>query len=93
LKPPQHGYVQPQEGLNMSAKIEAEIISRRRAFWVLGLGAAFGLGIPAVVLSASDAEAQTIGMERRQGRRVNRRYRREDRRDYRQDRRAYRRGY
>ena len=45
----------------MREKIEAATISRRRAFWILGLGAAFGLGMPVAVLTAPDAEAQTPG--------------------------------
>ena len=69
-----------------------EAISRRRAFWILGLGAAFGMGMPVAVLTASDAEAQTPGMERRQDRRDDRRDRRDDRRTGRQDRRNDRRG-
>jgi hypothetical protein len=77
----------------MIKEIELEIISRRRAFWLLGVGAAVGILMPAAVLTASDAEAQTLGMNRRQDRRVNRRDRRDDRRDNRQDRRAFRRGY
>ena len=68
----------------MSEKIETEMISRRWAFWILGLGAAFGVGMPAAV-------AQTPGMERRQERREDRRDRREDRRNNRQERREDRR--
>ena len=75
----------------MSEKVGAEIISRRRAFWLLGVGAAFGLAMPAAVLTASEAEAQTPGIERRQERRENRRERREDRRTNRQERREDRR--
>ena len=45
----------------MREKFEAAMISRRRAFWILGLGAAFGLGMPVAVLTAPDAEAQTPG--------------------------------
>src|SRR5260370_2511952 len=82
----------------MREKIEAATISRRRAFWILGLGAAFGMGMPVAVLTAPDAEAQTPGtaqtpgaaqtpgMERRQDRRTGRQDRREDRRTGRQDR-------
>ena len=72
-------------------KIEAEMVSRRRAFWLLGVGAAFGMGMPAAVVTASDAEAQTPGMVRREDRRENRRDRREDRRANRQERREDRR--
>jgi hypothetical protein len=67
----------------MSEKIEA--ISRREAFWMLGT--AIGVAIPAAVLTASNAQAQTPGMPRREDRRDIRQERREDRRDVRQDRR------
>lgn len=77
--------------LSMSKKIETVVISRRRAFWILGAGMALGVGTPAAVLTASDAEAQTTGMERRQDRREDRRDRRQDRRTDRQDRRQERR--
>jgi len=73
----------------MSNNIGAEVVSRRRAFWILGLGAAFGMAAAAV--TASNAEAQTPGMVRRQDRRQNRRDRREDRRANRQERREDRR--
>src|SRR5215813_8657489 len=72
----------------MNDEIEAAMISRRRAFWILAAGAA----LPAALVTASDVEAQTPGMERRQDRRENRRDRREDRREGRQDRRDERRG-
>ena len=75
----------------MSEKIEGGMISRRRAFWMLGVGAAVGMGIPAAVATATNAEAQTPGMERRQDRRENRQDRREDRRANRQERREDRR--
>ena len=75
----------------MNEKIESAMLSRRRALWILGVGAPFGLGMPAAVLTASEAEAQTPGMERRQDRRENRQGRREDRRENRQDRREDRR--
>jgi hypothetical protein len=75
----------------MSEKIEAVMISRRRAFWVLGVGAAVSMGVPAAVVTASNAEAQTPGMIRREDRRQNRQDRREDRRANRQDRREDRR--
>ena len=75
----------------MSEKIEAEMISRRRAFWILGAGAVVGLGLPAAAVTASNAEAQTPGVERRQDRRENRQDRREDRRANRQERREDRR--
>jgi hypothetical protein len=64
------------------------MISRRRAFSLLGLSAL----VPAVILSASEAEAQTAGMERRQERREGRHERREERRTGRHERRETRRG-
>ena len=57
-----------------------ELISRRRVFSLLGLTAALGFAVPAAVLTASDAEAQTTGMERRHARRTGRHERRETRR-------------
>ena len=74
----------------MSEKIEAQMISRRTAFRILGV-ATFGLGMPAVVLTTPDAEAQTPGMERRQDRRTGRHERRQDRRTGRTERRQERR--
>jgi hypothetical protein len=90
----------------MREKIEAATISRRSAFWILGLGATFGLAMPVAVLTARDAEAQTSGTgqapgtaqtgtpgtKRRQDRRTDRHDRRDDRRTGRQDRREDRRG-
>ena len=80
----------------MIEKLKSEVISRRRAFSLLGLAAALALGAPATVLMVSDAEAQTAGMERRQARRTGRRERRETRREARragrETRRAVRRG-
>ena len=73
----------------MSEKITSEAISRRRV--LAALAAAVGLALPATVLTVSDAEAQTIGMERRQDRRAGRHDRRMDRRDARHDRRMDRR--
>jgi hypothetical protein len=70
---------------------EREGVSRRRMFSFLGMAAAIGVGLP--ILTPMDAEAQTIGMERRQDRRMNRVERRYHRRANRYDRRAYRRGY
>ena len=75
----------------MSEKIKPEIISRRGAFRLLGLGAALGFAVPTTVLTMSDAEAQTIGMERRQERRTGRHERREERRMGRVERREDRR--
>ncbi len=43
-------------------------ISRRTALSLMGV-AALGLALPATLLTATDAEAQTVGMDRRQDRR------------------------
>jgi membrane protein involved in colicin uptake len=75
----------------MTDKTDAHIISRRSVIRILGIGAAIGVAMPAVVLTGSEADAQTAGMVRRQSRRANRRDRREDRRDNRQARREDRR--
>jgi hypothetical protein len=65
------------------SEIRSEAISRRKALALLGLGAVLGLA-GSSLLSASDAEAQTVGMERRgvrrQGRRTARQVRRVGRR-------------
>jgi hypothetical protein len=71
------------------SKDKPDAMSRRQALALLGLGAVFGLAGSSLV--SSDAEAQTVGMERRQDRRASRRDRRENRRDARQVRRAGRR--
>jgi hypothetical protein len=75
----------------MSEKIEMELISRRRAFSLLGLGAALGFVVPTAVLTVSDAEAETAGMQRREQRRTGRHERREERRTGRTERREQRR--
>jgi hypothetical protein len=74
----------------MCEKIEAQMTTRRTAFWVLGM-AAFGMAMPTAVLTASDADAQTAGTERRQERRTGRHERRQDRRTGRTERRQERR--
>ena len=66
-------------------------ISRRTALSLMGV-AALGLALPATLLTATDAEAQTVGMDRRQDRRAGRRDRRDARRTGRQERRDVRRG-
>jgi uncharacterized protein YcfJ len=73
----------------MSAIIKSEMISRRKA--LMGLAAAFGLAAAPTVLTVSDAEAQTAGMERRQERRSGRHERRQVRRTARTERRQVRR--
>ena len=75
----------------MTEKIKSELISRRTAFSLLGLTAALGFAVPASVLTVSDAEAQTSGMERRQERRTGRHERRDERRTGRHERRYERR--
>jgi hypothetical protein len=74
----------------MVAIITSEMISRRKALSLMGLAAALGLAVPAV-LTVSDAEAQTAGMVRRQERRTGRHERREARRTGRHERREVRR--
>jgi len=76
---------------DMSAIIKSEMISRRKAISLMGLAAAFGLAAAPTVLTVSDAEAQTAGMERRQERRAGRHARREVRRAGRHERREVRR--
>ena len=63
-------------------KLESEeMVSRRRVFSLVGLAALLGLALPAtVLLTTSEADAQTVGMERRENRRGNRQQRRQDRR-------------
>ena len=60
-------------------KIKSELISRRRAF-SLGLAAALSLAAPATMLTATDADAETAGGERRDERRTDRQERRTERR-------------
>ena len=76
----------------MTEKIKSELISRRAAFSLLGVTAALGFAVPATVLTVSDAEAETAGMERRRERREGRRERRDTRREGRHERRDTRRG-
>ena len=76
----------------MTKKLKSELISRRTAFSLLGVTAAFALAVPATVLTASDADAQTSGMERRHERRTGRHERRDERRTGRHERRDERRG-
>ena len=76
----------------MSEKIKSEMISRRRAFSFLGRAAVLSLVVPATVMTATDADAQTLGMERRQDRRAGRHERRTERRTERHERRTERHG-
>jgi hypothetical protein len=85
------------------SKLNAEVISRRKAFSLLGL-ATLCLTAPAAVLTVPDAEAQQpapgtapptapeTGTERRQERRTGRTRRRTARRKGREERRELRRG-
>ena len=75
----------------MSEVTISQVVSRRRALSLVGWAAALGLAAPAAVLMASEAEAQTSGMERRNERRTGRHVRRQDRRSGRTDRREERR--
>jgi Ni/Co efflux regulator RcnB len=70
---------------------ESEVISRRKALSLMGLAAAFSLAAAPTVLTVSDAEAQTVGMERRHERREHRRERRHERRHERREHREERR--
>jgi Ni/Co efflux regulator RcnB len=69
--------------------INAEAISRRKALTLLGLATA--VFAASSIVSAPDAEAQTVGMERRQARRSGRQERRQERRTGRTERRQERR--
>jgi hypothetical protein len=73
----------------MSTISKPEAMSRRKALSLIGLAAA--LGVAAAGVSMSEAEAQTVGMERRQGRRAGRHERRQERRTGRHERRQNRR--
>jgi hypothetical protein len=75
----------------MSEIIKSEAISRRMALSIFGKLAAFAVAASTAALTVSDAEAQTIGMERRQERRAGRHERREARRTGRHERREVRR--
>ena len=76
----------------MSDIIKAEMISRRSAFSLFGKAAIFAIAASsATALVISDAEAQTVGMTRRQERRHGRHERREGRRTGRHERREQRR--
>ena len=75
----------------MSEVTISQVISRRLALSLVGWSAALGLAAPAAILMASEAEAQTSGMERRNERRTGRHVRRQDRRTGRTERREERR--
>ncbi len=75
----------------MSEIIKSRAFSRRKALSLFGKAAALGVGAFSTVLVASEAEAQTVGMERRHERRTGRHERREARRAGRHERREERR--
>jgi hypothetical protein len=77
--------------LTMSEIIKSEAISRRKALSLFAQGAGFAVATSTAALTVSDAEAQTVGMERRQERRAGRHERREERRTGRHERREDRR--
>ena len=83
--------VHKPKGCDVTEILNHEVISRRKAISLVGLAAALGLAAPAAILTASDAEAQTVGMERRQARRTGRHERRTERRTGRTERREDRR--
>ena len=66
----------------MSETIKSEMISRRVAFSLLGLGAAFSLAVPVTIMTATDAEARvgnpasavSVAGANRRDRRQDRRY-------------------
>jgi hypothetical protein len=73
----------------MSDIMNSEAISRRKALALLGLATA--VFAASSVVTAPGVEAQTVGMERRQGRRAGRQERRQTRRTGRTERRQERR--
>jgi hypothetical protein len=66
----------------MSETIKSEMISRRGAFSLLGLGAAFSLAVPVTIMTTTDAEARvgnpasavSVAGANRRDRRQDRRY-------------------
>jgi hypothetical protein len=79
----------PNVEVDMTEITQPEAMSRRKALALVGLGTVLGLAASSV--SVSDAEAQTVGMDRRQDRRGGRTDRRQDRRTGRTERRQIRR--
>jgi hypothetical protein len=75
----------------MTERTERNLLSRRTACSLFGVTAALSLVVPVTLSALSDAEAQTVGMERRQDRRQGRHERRSDRREGRHERRSDRR--
>jgi len=66
----------------MSERIKSELISRREAFSLLGLAAAFSVAVPVTIMTATDAEARvgnpgsavSVAGANRRDRRQDRRY-------------------
>jgi hypothetical protein len=66
----------------MSEKLKSEMISRRAAFSLLGLAAAFSVAVPVTIMTATDAEARvgnpgsavSVAGANRRDRRQDRRY-------------------
>ena len=83
-------FIQPRR-FDMNAITNSKAISRRKALSLMGFAAAFGSAAAPALLAVSDAEAQTLGMERRQERREGRHERRDERRTGRTERREERR--
>lgn len=75
----------------MADVLKPQTVSRRKALSLMGLAAALGVVAASSGMTASDAEAQTVGMERRSARRTGRHDRRNDRRTGRHERREERR--
>ena len=66
--------------MDMSEIITSDLISRRRVLSLVRWAVALGLAAPTAILTASHAEAQTLGMQRRGERRTGRHERRQTRR-------------
>jgi hypothetical protein len=76
---------------DMNEKSSSERLARREALSLLGWAAALGIATSGTFLFATEAPAQTVGMERRQERRGARHERRHERRVGRTERREERR--
>lgn len=63
----------------MAEVFKPQAISRREALSLAGIGGCVRLGSGRLGVAASDAEAQTVGMERRAAKRAGRHDRRQDR--------------
>ncbi len=72
----------------MDESVKSQAISRRKAFSLFAIATVIGLGVAA---TGSDADAKTVGRERREERRTGRGERRTERRTGREQRRTERR--